>query len=297
MPFHHVVALLVAVAPAAQEAKPAPKPAPKSAVVRVVLTTKVDGKAVPRLDRDGKDTGARRWTDRVVEWRIGDKTFTKVDDVERELTRIRKEPTSMRDDPLQPGQKTLLPFVVDASPDTRWGEILRCWDAAMASGFEEWSPAGVDITYLTPKSVDEPVSGGGALVVPQAVFNVPDDNPDSERPTFEVQQDGSIVRDDEVLFRWQAGKEDDFSALSKDLRGFRARMEAAGRMKKRKGDVRARIDVPVLIRADKWCEWRDVRRLLLCLLDPEYGIWKLEVAVAEVEMEVDPAAKKAEKGR
>ncbi len=253
--------------------------------LRLVMTTKIAGKPEPRRDQDGKETGARRWTGRVIEWTVGDQTLATSADAKKALARIAKDPASLRESEEQPGRKELMPLVVEPDPSVSWGEILATFDIACEAGFADWRLLGAGSGYFVPKSVDEPVTDAGALIVPHAIFNQPDDLPDQDRHTFTVRQDGSIVHDGQVLFRWQAGKPDDLAALHKELLAIRATMEKGKHVGKRGPDGATAIDVPVLIRADKWCEWRDVRRLMQCLSAPEVGFWKFEAAVSELEKE------------
>jgi hypothetical protein len=281
----NALSLVLAIALSAFAASAQEPQAKQPDTLRLVITTKVGGKPEPRLDRDGKETGARRWTGRVIEWTIGDKTLTKFVDAEKELFRIARDPVSLRESKAKPGQKEILPLVVEPDQGVCWCEILASFDLAMVAGFADWRLLGAGTRYFVPKSVDEPVIDGGAVIMTRAVFNEPDDLPHQDRHTFTVRQDGSIVHGGRVLFRWQAGKPDDLAALNKELLAIRATMEKGKHIGKRHPDGAAAIDVPVLVCADKWCEWRDVRRLMQCLFAPEVGFWKFEIGVSDVEQE------------
>jgi len=253
--------------------------------LRVVMTTKVAGKPVARLDANDKETGSRRWTDRVIEWQFGGNTFAASASARRALARIAKDPASLRESPDQPGHKELLPIVIEPDAGVCWAELLTCFDVANEAGFPDWRLLGFDGCYVVPKSVEVPVLEGGALILPRAVFNEPDDAPAAGRPVFRVRQDGTVVRDGRTLFRWRAGEPDDLTTLKNELLEIRAQMQKAEKLRKRGPDAAEVIDVPVLVCADKWCEWRDVRRLLQTLCAPEIGFWKLEFGVADLEME------------
>lgn len=268
------------------EAAPAPRPvSPPADSLRVAVTAKVGGVTHPRLDQDGKDTGSKRWSKRELQWRIGERVFTEQVEVEKELLRIARDPAFLRVPPDAPDTKELLPLVLEAEPDVRWCEILRVWDAANNAGFAEWRLAGVDTFWFMPKSVDEPVRDGGATIVPCAVFNQPDDGPEPGRTEVYVRQNGDLVIGDRVVFTSRVGQKEDLQQLRETLRQIRAAMEQDGHVGARPVDQRRGINLPVLVVADMWCEWRDVRRLLACLTEPEVGFWKLEVAVADFDLE------------
>jgi hypothetical protein len=117
------------------------------------------------------------------------------------------------------------------------------------------------------------------------LFSEPDDRPEPGRPTFDVHQDGRIETAATVMFRWVPGKADDLTALREHLLALRKELVAGGRLQVRPYDGEKRLDMPFLVRADLWTEWRDVRRLLMLLTAPEIGFWKFHPAVAEMEYE------------
>lgn len=88
-----------------------------------------------------------------------------------------------------------------------------------------------------------------------------------------------------TMFTWVAGKADDLKPLRTRLAELRAALVAEGELVERPSDRREVLDVPFLVCADVWTEWRDVRRLLQMVTDPSVGFWKFEVGVAEFDFE------------
>lgn len=275
--------LLLVVASPAQSPKPAPVPV-KAIVVQVLCAN--EGTPVPRVT--GKDlpdglARARRWEGRKLAWVVGEKKFDTREGLERELHNLAMAPASLRDSVAEPGAKELVPLLIKPGDSARWRDLVETWDACQAAAFSKIQLEGVETWYIVPKSVDEPVTGRGELIVPKAVFNEPDDNPDSLRPTFAVHQDGRIVHDGATLFRWVAGKEDDLEPLRARMRELRATLVEDGELVKRPEDGREVLNMPFLVRADQWAEWRDVRRLITVATDPKIGFWKLELAVGDLD--------------
>ncbi|MFO1077325.1 MAG: hypothetical protein U1E73_06315 [Planctomycetota bacterium] len=276
-----VLPLLLTAAFAQQDDGATKAAAARAAELHIAMTTKVDGAPVPRLAKGGKETGAHNWTGRVLEWRVGEKALTTKVALVEELARIAADPASLRVSEYRPGTKELLPVVVEPDPGVRWGEILELFDTVMAGRFSEWHLAGAGTIYFVPKMIAEPVRGGGAVVVPRATYNEPDDQPDAGRREFVVRQDGSIAHDDRVLFRWRAGKDEDLADLRRELLAMRAKDEMEGRIEERGPGHQKRLKGKVLIVADRWCEWRDVRRLMQALTAADVGFWKFEIGVLE----------------
>lgn len=280
---HRLLALLLGCALAtAQEAKEPPKPLP------IAVTVKVEGVAVPRRTKDGTDTGVRNWKDRGHEWRIGDKTLAKPGLFALELKRIATDPASQRDSKIRPGEKELLPVVLEPDANVHWRDVMNLVDVLMRSGFEDFRLAGAGTQYFVPKAVAECVRDDGKLLVPRMYHNEPDDADDPLRREFEVHQDGRIVHDRRVIYRWQPGKADDQTDLRAALLAMRAADEQAGRIQERGPEHAKRLTGKVLIVADCFTEWRDVRRLMQALTAPDIGFWKFEIAAMEFAVSPRP---------
>jgi hypothetical protein len=265
-----VSALVLMIVPAQEPAKA------KSEVVRFGVVVKVGGKAEPRLDAAGKDTGARRWTGRVLEWQVGTKTLADLREVEAELHRIASDPALRRKDPDDPQRDEPPPLELEPGVNARWRDVIEQWDAAQAAGFWDVRLRGVPTKALMVHGLATPDAHGGALRLAPAVFNMPDDDAEPERHVFDVLQDGRIVHDGR-----EVGRGDDLAALDAVLRQVREALTKAGRVEKRHAGGVPPIRTPVMVRVDEECEWRDVQRLLLRLVAPEVGYANLQLAAVD----------------
>jgi hypothetical protein len=266
---------------------PAKPPAVPAAIV-VAIECTAEGTPVPRATGAGlaKELAtARRWEGRQLAWQIGHQKLASTEALERALQLLAASPDHRRDSAETPGKKELLPLRIQPGDQTRWRDVVHTIDTAYAAGFPEVHLEGVDTPWLTPMGVDEPLVGDGALIVPKAIFNDPDDRPDRLRPGFDLYQDGRIEHDGATLFTWVAGKEDNLQPLRARLRELRTSLEKEGHLQPRPHDKQQRLDVPFLVRADQWAEWRDVKRLIALATEPEVGFWKLEIAVCHADLE------------
>lgn len=197
-----------------------------------------------------------------------------------ELYRIAMDAKAMRPDH-ETGGKMLAALRVAPDPATHWEEIVQLWDLVMASGYKDLLLERVDTRWMMAMAVDDGRPDAQRLVLPWAYYQEPDESPPPERLAFDVLRDGSIAHDGRSLFEWKAGEPEDLEPLRKALREVRASMLAQKLVVARKGYEHPVIDVPVLLRADRWAEWRDVLRLCKELLAPEVGYWKLQLALVE----------------
>jgi len=279
--------LLVAAAVTAQQSGGTrPKPAAHRLVLRIELGA--PGSPVARVtDKDAAPALAKvkAWEGRKVSWRLDGAALANRQDAEAALHRAARDPKNLRDSEHQPGQREPVPVRLEPGDGTRWCEVLTAYDMLLAAGFQEVQLEDVPTPWFVPRSVMEPVLDDGVLVVPRMVFCEPDDRPEPGRATFDVHQDGRIVLGDKVLFTWTPGKADDVTALRQQLLAMRKDLVADGRLQVCPYDGEKRLDMPFLVRADLWTEWRDVRRLLVLVTSPEVGFWKLHPAVTEMEYE------------
>lgn len=275
----------------------AKEPAAKEPVtIDLKMELAAPGVAVPRrMQGAGATARANAWEGRRIAWRLDDRRAASTDEMKDLLEAAIGNRANWNPDPRNEGK--LAPPVLRIAPDhdTRWCDLVTAFDAAIAAGFQEMGFTGVALRHLMPKAVDEPIVDGGALVVPDNVFNEPDDGPDRDRPVFDVQQDGRITEGGRTLFTAQPGTED-LEPLQKRLRELRAALEAGGRLEKVEGHA-GQLGVPILVRADKWADWRDVRRLLQEAMAPEVGFWRIQIAVAATDVEAPLRAGAEKKNR
>ncbi|MCA8953732.1 MAG: hypothetical protein KDE27_29745 [Planctomycetes bacterium] len=261
----------LAVAGVAQEVAP---PAPIAPIV-VQVRTKVAGEKAPRVDRDGKECPGVMWRGRELEWRIGDGAPLRTPKaLARALAVKAKDPATRLPDPRAPGEQILPPVEVDLGDDVRWAEVLAIWDAVHGAGFDAFRFAGLKAPAsiaVEAQAVDDPVVGGGALVVPKCEFHRSLPFPwQLGQPTFDVFEDGHIV------CRTFSGEPDVFDDLRRSLAHLR------GILKKKTG---VPSSLPLIVRADKWARWSDVRQLIEVAAAPEFGNRTFWLAVTELEYE------------
>lgn len=263
-----------------------PKPAAQRLVLRIEPAAL--GSPVPRVtDKEAAPALAKvkAWEGRKVTWSLDGTVLPNRKDAEAALDRAARDPKNLRDSKHQPGEREPVPVRLEPGDGARWCEVITAYDMLLTAGFREVQIEDVPTPWFVPRSVAEPILDDGVLVVPRMVFNEPDDRPEAGRPTFDVHQDGRIVLGDKVLFTWMPGKADDLTALRAHLLALRKDLVADGHLQVRAYDGEKRLDMPCLVRADLWTEWRDVRRLLMFVTLPEFGFWKLHPAVAEMEYE------------
>jgi hypothetical protein len=284
------VAITSLAGPAICQEKPQPATPKPLDVVVVAIDCKAEGAAMARVPDANPDEAlakARAWDDRELQWRVQGGAGLDPRGVKAKLEALARSAEALRDDPDAPGNKILVPLRIEPGHGSRWNDVVRTVDLALQTGWNEVQLQGVDTIYTLPKAIDAPVAGHGALIVPRAIFSEPDDRPEPLRPVFDVHQDGRILHGDDVLFQWVPAKAEDLAPLNARLGELRKDLVGKGHLKERSvaGKVQKVLDVPFLVRADKWAEWSDVRRVIARALDPAHGFWKLELGVTELDHE------------
>jgi len=285
-----VVAMVALASPASSQETAQPKAPKPIDVVVVAIDCKAEGTAVARVaDADPKEALAKAkvWVERELQWRVQGGAGLDHRGVQAKLEALVRSAEVLRDDPDSPGKKVPVPLRIEPGHGARWNDVVRTFDLALQNGLTEIQLQDVDTIYIVPKEIDAPVAEHGALIVPRAIFHEPDDAPDPLRPVFDVHQDGRILHGDDVLFRWEPAKAEDLAPLNARLGELRKDLVGKGHLKERSvaGKVQKVLDMPFLVRADKWAEWRDVRRVIERALDPAAGFWKLEIGLTELDHE------------
>ena len=129
------------------------------------------------------------------------------------------------------------------------------------------------------------------LVLPRAAFRELDDKPPEHRPVLNVLQDGSVIHNQQVVHDPRRDG-DDFGRLRALLLTLRSTGLQQGKFRLATdpaGGATSLLDDPILVRADKWTEWRHVTALLQQCSQPDVGFWKIELALAEIDRESAPA--------
>lgn len=249
----------------------------------VVAITAIDaGTATPRpvrADAPAAAAATNQWVDRRMHCRVADTDVVGVAAVAAELRRHAADARA------NDGVASLPPVRIEPCDGARWHDVVQVFDAAREVGFARITLAGVDTEHIVPRSIEEPVLDLGALVVPQAYYVEDDTRPHALRATFDVHQDGRVSRDGKTLFTPVREQPDDLTALRAQLRELRNIAVRKRELRPRPGDRRPALDVPLLVRADLWAEWRDVRRLLTTALERDLGFWKLELGLTRFDVE------------
>ena len=126
------------------------------------------------------------------------------------------------------------------------------------------------------------------LVLPRAIHQDPDENPDPNRPIINVLQDGSVVYNPIVKYSpKEHGK--DYRPIYEMLLAIREAGIASKKLKttteKIGNNELVLIDDPILIRADKWTEWHYVGEIMKQCSQPKIAFWKVELAMSEMDKE------------
>jgi biopolymer transport protein ExbD len=120
------------------------------------------------------------------------------------------------------------------------------------------------------------------LVLPQAEFSVPDEQPPENRPVVNVMQDGRVKCQGTLYWDPQSPRSDAETAISRLALHLREFVRAT-----RRDRSRAPLsDEPVLIRADKWTRWEHVATVIEGFRTPSAGFHRLELALSEVDKEI-----------
>jgi hypothetical protein len=126
------------------------------------------------------------------------------------------------------------------------------------------------------------------LILPRAVYQVPDDEPPKDRPVINVLQNGSVIYRQEVVYDPKVhGK--NYEPIKQLLLNIR-KVGIANKTLKLKdepigGKMVPLMDDPILVRADKWTEWHYVGEIMKQCSQPEIAFWKVELAMSEVDKE------------
>ncbi|HLQ37137.1 MAG TPA: biopolymer transporter ExbD [Planctomycetota bacterium] len=133
------------------------------------------------------------------------------------------------------------------------------------------------------------------LVLPAARSRQPDQQPPLQRPVINVLQNGAVVCNGRVWYD-PASSGADAAGIAELLRNMQQTIKGLRTEDGRIGDRQVRLIAdPVLIRADKWTEWRHIAELIRQCSQPEAAFWKLELALSEVDKEARAAPQPPER--
>jgi biopolymer transport protein ExbD len=122
------------------------------------------------------------------------------------------------------------------------------------------------------------------LILPKALYAVPDENPPSVRPIVNIAQDGRMVyRKNQYYDPITDG--DNIDGIRRLLFEWKDEVVTDTEVQKIGGKNVTLVNDPILIRADKWTEWHYVGVFMTACSQPEAAFWKLELALSEEDKE------------
>jgi hypothetical protein len=124
------------------------------------------------------------------------------------------------------------------------------------------------------------------LILPKALYAVPDEKPPENRPVVNIMQDGRIVYKGNT--KYDPVKDgDNFAGIQGMLIEFRDKIATQDTIEKKQvgGTMMTLINDPLLIRADKWTEWHYIGKFMEACVFPQAAFWKLELALSEKDKE------------
>lgn len=123
------------------------------------------------------------------------------------------------------------------------------------------------------------------LILPEAKYQQPDDDPPDVRPIINILQNGAIVYKGKLWYDpLQHGN--DYTKIMDLLLYFKQSLKLNTEDKQLAPGVSAKlVNDPVLIRADKWTEWHYVGEVMKQCSQPKAAFWKLELAMSEKDKE------------
>lgn len=283
-----IVHLLVAMSlglPAAAQQPALTAEAPHTPVTMRVVAP---GTLVPRIPEPKPEDGAAARSaisieGRKLEWRVGDAVCKEEAEVQRLLEAGAAE-WSRRAAAAGQVDREIPPLLVTPAPDVRWIEVLRLYDLAMATGSHvQLADLGPTYHWFLPKGVGEPVRHGGGHVVPKVLFNEPDDRPPAWRPVVVVRQDGSVEYEGKVVF--MPARDRDLEKLRALFRDLAAASREHAKLVEFGKERLELTEAEILIDADSWSRYEDVRRVLVIAATSKPAFWRFTFAVGEMDFE------------
>lgn len=277
---------------AAQDPEPAPTlPVDSGATpsrVEIVMRCEALGRREPRFGEVAAGTAAAfRWVGRKWSYVVDGKSLTASLDVAVALGRILNDHRAAQ---IARGDRygfANLPILhVEPGDSACWGEIVGVCDLAASAGFQTVTIDQVDSPVRRIAEVsDASLAADDELIVPQAQVSAERGNVESSGVVIEVRQDGRAGDPGHVLFTPSVGKADDLTRLREFLLSARASLQRQGHLVARPGKTEPWLDVALVVRADRWTDWRDVRRMLALATTPEIGFWNVGFVASHRDLE------------
>jgi hypothetical protein len=186
-------------------------------------------------------------------------------------------------DPTHPGALRPIPIELDPDPHCTWSDVLATCDVVKAAKFDTLGLRAGWLDLRPFRCLQEAVFGDGELILPVTIYQEPDEPPaDLWRPTLDLLQDGRVRMQGTVLHDPKLQR-DDRTALRAALQQIiaEARKRHLTDNVTVAGEQREVVTAPILLRGDRYVEWRHVQKLLqdLDASQPRFAV--LHIAVSE----------------
>ncbi len=122
------------------------------------------------------------------------------------------------------------------------------------------------------------------LILPKALYQVPDENPPAVRPIVNIAQDGRMVYRKNQYYDPIADG-DNVEGIRRLLFEWKDTVVTDTEVQVIGGKNVTLVNDPILIRADKWTEWHYVGVFMTACSQPDAAFWKLELALSEEDKE------------
>lgn len=268
---------------------PAYRDVTKALTVEIVVTN--PGRKVPRVDAKGGRVGDTfTMLDRALVWIVGKERCASPDQVRRAMFRhLQVKDNFVKE--ADTGDLVAAPIKLVVASGAFWDDIVRVIEWSYGEGFREVLLPGEwrEQPIFFPRGVGKPVTGDGKLVLPACMFNEPDDGPpDMWRPEVVVHQNGVITTGGKIVY--ELGKDEDLLRLRKAVLAWepKARDQDGLLTKDLSGSDNAIARTWVMIRADKWAEWRQAQAVMQECAKGEVVFSRFYFAVADKEQEASP---------
>ena len=123
------------------------------------------------------------------------------------------------------------------------------------------------------------------LILPKAIYAVPDENPPEIRPIINIVQDGRMIYHANEYYN-PTTDGDNIDGIKRLLREWKDTVVTDTEEQTIAGRMVTLVNDPILIRADKWTEWHYVGVFMTACSQPEAAFWKLELAMSEKDKEL-----------
>ncbi|MGE3171133.1 MAG: ExbD/TolR family protein [Planctomycetota bacterium] len=123
------------------------------------------------------------------------------------------------------------------------------------------------------------------LILPEAKYQEPDEQPSENRPVINLLQTGAVYYKGKVQYD-PAVHGKDYSGIMTMLKLIKQTTDLKTSTENIGGRDVVLVDEPILLRADKWTEWHYVGEVMKQCSQPEAAFWMVELAMSEEDKEL-----------